>query len=338
MLKKRRKPRRTIDEGLKNLFSQSNSSSAAERETGHTSSRRKQPVSSNSLFLWSLWSLFLLCASLSSLHGHVCPPHLPKIPWSWTKQVPCACTLSACSACWYGRAGDGRRERSDAGARAPGGEERWDTTAKQPSGTKRPGQAEGFPFPCDAWMKMLEISMQMPPSNVAFAVRGSGPDSTEASACGQHWRLGHVDLPTHLRPLQHNLLGGIQARRTHRAVQAQLITKVQPGLSQPYSLFFRPWTNKLYPEYTLVTFPLNTNDQCKKMQSCSSVDLRSLAILCFPYPRVHIHKAANWQRWIYLAFPLNVTNFTLHGSSLTNLFRTALSNSRYPLFWFLGKS
>merc|ERR550532_2548304 len=36
MLKKRRKPRRTIDEGLKNLFSQSNSSSAAERETGHT--------------------------------------------------------------------------------------------------------------------------------------------------------------------------------------------------------------------------------------------------------------------------------------------------------------
>lgn len=73
------------------------------------------------------------------------------------------------------------------------------------------------------------------------------------------------------------------------------------------------------------------------MQSCSSVDLRSLAILCFPCPRVHIHKAANWQRWIYLAFPLNVTNFTLHGSSLTNLFRTALSNSRYPLFWFLGK-
>jgi len=41
MLKKRRKPRRTIDEGLKNLFSQSNSSSAAE-PTGHTS-RRKQP-------------------------------------------------------------------------------------------------------------------------------------------------------------------------------------------------------------------------------------------------------------------------------------------------------
>ena len=35
-------------------------------------------------------------------------------------------------------------------------------------------------------MKMLEISMQMPPSNIAFAVRGSGPDSTEASACGQH--------------------------------------------------------------------------------------------------------------------------------------------------------
>jgi len=42
MLKKRRKPRRTIDEGLKNLFSQSNSSSAAAEPTGH-SSRRKQP-------------------------------------------------------------------------------------------------------------------------------------------------------------------------------------------------------------------------------------------------------------------------------------------------------
>jgi len=41
MLKKRRKPRRTIDEGLKNLFSQSNSSSTTE-PAAH-SSRRKQP-------------------------------------------------------------------------------------------------------------------------------------------------------------------------------------------------------------------------------------------------------------------------------------------------------
>merc|ERR1719273_68273 len=41
MLKKRRKPRRTIDEGLKNLFSQSNSNSAAESSTtGHTSRRK----------------------------------------------------------------------------------------------------------------------------------------------------------------------------------------------------------------------------------------------------------------------------------------------------------
>ena len=79
------------------------------------------------------------------------------------------------------------------------------------------------------------------------------------------------------------------------------------------------------------------------MQSCSSVDLRSLATLCFPYPcpRVYIHKAANWQRWIYLAFLLNVTTsltkVNLHGSSLTNLFGTALSNYRYPLFWFIDK-
>lgn len=241
-----------------------------------------------------LWSLFLLCASLSSLHGHVCAPNLSKNPWSWTKQghywpVTCACTLSACSACWDGRARDGRGERSDAWARASGGEEWWDTTAKQLTGTKRPGQAEGFPFPCDTWMKILEMSMRMPASNLAFAVRGSGPDSQEASACGQHWRLGHVDLPAHLRPLQHNLLGGIQARRTHRAVQAQLITKVQPGLSQPYSLFFRPWTNKLYPEYTLVIFPLNRNNQCKK---CRVV-----------LPLI-------WDLWQFFAFNIHVQGFT----------------------------
>jgi len=39
MLKKRRKPRRTIDEGLKNLFSQSNSNN----DTGQHGGRRKQP-------------------------------------------------------------------------------------------------------------------------------------------------------------------------------------------------------------------------------------------------------------------------------------------------------
>jgi len=39
MLKKRRKPRRTIDEGLKNLFSQTNSNS----DTGQHAGRRKQP-------------------------------------------------------------------------------------------------------------------------------------------------------------------------------------------------------------------------------------------------------------------------------------------------------
>ena len=84
-------------------------------------------------------------------------------------------------------------------------------------------------------------------------VRGGGADGQETGAGGQHRRLGHVDLPAHLRALQHSLLGGLQARRTHRAVQAQLM-KVQPGQSQPDSLFFRPWTDKLYPEYTLVTF------------------------------------------------------------------------------------
>ena len=43
MLKKRRKPRRTIDEGLKNLFSQNNVNNA--NDTGHSGGRRKQPVS-----------------------------------------------------------------------------------------------------------------------------------------------------------------------------------------------------------------------------------------------------------------------------------------------------
>jgi hypothetical protein len=43
MLKKRRKPRRTIDEGLKNLFSQNNVNNA--NDSGHSGGRRKQPVS-----------------------------------------------------------------------------------------------------------------------------------------------------------------------------------------------------------------------------------------------------------------------------------------------------
>lgn len=43
MLKKRRKPRRTIDEGLKNLFSQSNVNNV--NEAGQNGGRRKQPVS-----------------------------------------------------------------------------------------------------------------------------------------------------------------------------------------------------------------------------------------------------------------------------------------------------
>ena len=124
----------------------------------------------------------------------------------------------------------------------------------------------GFPFFSLwlSWMKILEMSQQIPCSEFAFAVRGGRVDGSEASSCGQHWRLGDVDLSPHLRPLQHNLLGGLQARRTHRALQAQLITKVQPGLSQPYSLFFRPWTNKLYPEYTLVIFPLNRKQPVQK--------------------------------------------------------------------------
>ena len=60
--------------------------------------------------------LFLLCASVSSLHGHVCAPNLPKNPWSWTKQGhwPPACDL-----CMYtvrlfsvlGRKSGGRKRR-----------------------------------------------------------------------------------------------------------------------------------------------------------------------------------------------------------------------------------
>ena len=255
-----------------------------------------------SLLVTRLWAAFSSSVHLSplcmvmSVHP-TCPKTLDLEQSKGTGPPACElcmlCTLSACSACWDGRAGDGRGERSDAWVRASRGEERWDTTAKQPSPTKRPGQAEGFPFPCDSLesMKIPEMSMRMPPtSNVlAFAVRGSGPDSKEASTGGQHWRLGHVDLPSHLRPLQHNLLGGIQARRTHRAVQAQLITKVQPGLSQPYSLFFRPWTNKLYPEYTLVIFPLNRNNQCKK---CRVV-----------LPLI-------WDLWQFFAFHIHVQGFT----------------------------
>jgi len=43
MLKKRRKPRRTIDEGLKNLFSQSNVNNVSSNDTGAHGGRRKQP-------------------------------------------------------------------------------------------------------------------------------------------------------------------------------------------------------------------------------------------------------------------------------------------------------
>jgi hypothetical protein len=45
MLKKRRKPRRTIDEGLKNLFSQANNSN----NEGERERRRKQQAVSGSV-------------------------------------------------------------------------------------------------------------------------------------------------------------------------------------------------------------------------------------------------------------------------------------------------
>ena len=153
MLKKRRKPRRTIDEGLKNLFSQSNSSSATE-PAAH-SSRRKQPVSETLCLswslLWSFWSLFLLlllCAS--SLHGHVSVHPTSPTTLNITRALPlpvtCACTLSACSACRDRRTWNRGGTRTDARTRTSRGEERWHPPAKQPSGTKRSGKTEGFPF------------------------------------------------------------------------------------------------------------------------------------------------------------------------------------------------
>ena len=153
MLKKRRKPRRTIDEGLKNLFSQSNSSSATE-PAAH-SSRRKQPVSETLCLswslLWSFWSLFLLlllCAS--SLHGHVSVHPTSPTTLNITRALPlpvtCACTLSACSACRDRRTWNGGGTRTDARTRTSRGEERWHSPAKQPAGTKRSGKTEGFPF------------------------------------------------------------------------------------------------------------------------------------------------------------------------------------------------
>ena len=103
-----------------------------------------------------------LCISLLSAWSCLCTQRA-QIPLVLNKSRawPClwlACTLSACSACWDRGARDGRGARSDARARASGREERWDPTAKQPSRTKRPGKTEGFPFPCDTWMKILEMS------------------------------------------------------------------------------------------------------------------------------------------------------------------------------------
>ena len=183
----------------------------------------------------------------------------------------------------------------------------------------------------------------MPLSNKAFAVRGSGPDRKEASACGQHWRLGHVDLTTYLRPLQHYLLGGIQARpATHRAVQAQLITKVQPGLSQPYSLFFRPWTNKLYPEYTLVIPPWieTTNANNAGLFFCW-FEILGNSLLSISMSKGS-QKAADWQRWIYLAFFSHLTSWILTKSICMVLhqqicFKQHCLFSKSIVLKFLGK-